>query len=64
MTMKMHTVRYGDSLPSIAQAYYNDETLDDFIFQHNSAVIANPNVLYPGQVIVIPRLPILHWLND
>ena len=62
-TVKTHRVMPGDTLESIAAAYYRDESLDDYIFQHNSTVIANPNVLYPGQVIVIPHLPLLHWFG-
>lgn len=64
MSKKFHTVRPGDTLESIAAAYYKDDTLDDFIFQHNTTTIANPNTLYPGQTIVIPHLPLLHWLTD
>jgi nucleoid-associated protein YgaU len=64
MSKKLHRVMPGDTLESIAQAYYNDPMLDDYIFQHNTTVIQNSNVLYPGQVIVIPHLPLLHWLND
>jgi len=61
--LKTHTVRYGDTLASIARAYYGDETFDDYIFDHNKTVIQNPNVLYPGQVIVIPHIPALKWLG-
>jgi nucleoid-associated protein YgaU len=64
MAMKTHRVMPGDTLESIAKAYYCDESLDDFIFQHNATVIANPNQLHTGQVIVIPHLPLLHWLRD
>jgi nucleoid-associated protein YgaU len=61
--MKTHTVRPGDTLESIAKAYYNDDSLDDYLFQANTTVIQNSNVLYPGQVIVIPHLPLLKWLD-
>ena len=64
MAKKLHTVRPGDTLESIAAAYYKDESLDDFIFSHNTTTVANPNVLYPGQVLIIPHLPMLHWLTD
>ena len=64
MGKKFHTVMPGDTLESIAAAYYKDDTLDDFIFAHNTTTVANPNVLYPGQVLIIPHLPMLHWLND
>lgn len=52
-----HTVRPGDTLESIAEAYYKDEELADFLFTHNKSVIQNPNLLYPGQAITIPHLP-------
>jgi nucleoid-associated protein YgaU len=61
--MKTHTVRPGDTLESIAKAYYNDDSLDDYLFQANTTVIQNSNVLYPGQVIAIPHLPLLKWLD-
>lgn len=64
MGMKTHRVMPGDTLASIAQAYYKDDSLDDYIFQHNTTVIANPNQLQPGQTIAIPHLPLLHWLKD
>lgn len=64
MGKKLHTVRPGDSLESIAAAYYKDAELDDFIFQHNTTTIANPNQLHVGQTIIIPHLPMLHWLTD
>jgi Uncharacterized protein containing LysM domain len=61
--MKTHIVRPGDTLESIAKAYYNDDSLDDYLFQANTTVIQNSNVLYPGQRIVIPHLPLLKWLD-
>jgi nucleoid-associated protein YgaU len=64
MSMKLHTVRPGDTLESIALAYYKDADLDNYIYQANTTVIQDINTLYPGQVIAIPHLPILHWLND
>ena len=62
MGKKLHTVMPGDTLESIAKAYYKDDTLDDYIFQNNTTLIANPNQLQPGQTIVIPHLPLLNWL--
>lgn len=64
MGKKLHRVMPGDTLESIAQAYYKDESLDDYIFAHNTTVISNPNQLHVGQTIVIPHLPFLHWLSD
>lgn len=59
--MITHTVRHGDTLESIAEAYYKDQELADFIFNSNKSVIQNPNLLYPGQAIVIPHLPKVHF---
>lgn len=64
MAKKTHTVRPGDTLESIAKGYYNDPELGDYIFQHNTTNIQNPNVLYPGQSILIPHLPFLSWMGD
>lgn len=64
MAMKTHTVRPGETLDSIAEAYYGDGDLDTYIFRHNSTTIADINRIYPGQVIVIPHVPLLHWRND
>lgn len=65
MAMKFHTVRPGDTLESIALAYYKDADLDNYIFQANTTVIQDINNLYPGQCIVIPHLPLLRkWLDD
>lgn len=64
MALKTHTVRPGETLDSIARAYYGDGDLDTHIFQHNTTVIKDINRIYPGQVIVIPHIPALKWLNE
>lgn len=64
MSMKTHTVRPGETLDSIARAYYGDGDLDVYIFQHNQTVIRDINRVYPGQVIAIPHVPFLKWLDD
>lgn len=63
MAMKTHTVRPGETLESIAKAYYNDESLDVYIYKHNTQVIRDINQIYPGQIIVIPHLPLLRWVE-
>jgi len=63
MSMKTHTVRPGETLDSIARAYYGDGEMDTFIFQHNQTLIKDINRVYPGQVIVIPHVPFLKWLD-
>ncbi|QDC08944.1 LysM peptidoglycan-binding domain-containing protein [Oceanicola sp. D3] len=49
-----YTVQPGDTLSSIAQAQYGTA---DFapIFEANQHVLANPNLIFPGQVLRIPR---------
>lgn len=57
MALRTHRVRYGETLSSIAETYYGDPALYTFIYQHNRHYIENVNQLYPGQIIVIPYLP-------
>jgi nucleoid-associated protein YgaU len=49
-----YTVVKGDSLSKIAVKFYNDQTLWQFIYAANRKKIKNPNLIYPGQVLVIP----------
>jgi LysM repeat protein len=51
---KTHTVKRGDTLSSIAAAEYDDPTKWRPIAETND--IANPRVLKPGQVLVLPPL--------
>jgi LysM repeat protein len=50
-----YTVRPGDDLSSIAQRFYRDEEMWRFIFRANRHQIADPNVIYPGQRLIIPQ---------
>lgn len=52
-----YTVETGDNLSSIAQA--EDGTAADWptIYHANQNEISNPNLIFPGQVIVIPAQP-------
>ena len=52
--MRYHRVQWGETLATVAKLYYNDGKLAVFIYQHNREVIANPNVIYPGQRLHIP----------
>lgn len=49
-----YTVQAGDTLTAIAQAQYGN---GDFtpILEANQHVLADPNLIFPGQVLRIPR---------
>ncbi|MBS8229224.1 LysM peptidoglycan-binding domain-containing protein [Vannielia litorea] len=49
-----YTVQAGDTLTSIAQAQYGSADFGP-IFEANQHVLANPNLIFPGQVLRIPR---------
>ncbi len=51
---KTYTVKSGDWLSKIAKDAYGDPMLWTKIYDANKATIKNPNMIYPGQVIVIP----------
>jgi LysM domain len=51
---KSHTVVHGDTLSNIAQKYYGNSALWTKIYAANKAVIgSNPNLLKPGQKLII-----------
>lgn len=54
--MRTHRVRYGETLSTIAGAYYGRPELWERIYQANRHYIANPSQLDPGQSLVIPHL--------
>ncbi|WP_199507795.1 MULTISPECIES: peptidoglycan-binding protein LysM [unclassified Psychrobacter] len=51
----MYTVKSGDSLSKIAQDVYGSS--DDYmkIFEANKPMLSDPNKIYPGQVLRIPK---------
>ena len=50
-----YTVVPGDSLWAIARRFYGDGTQWRKLYEANRAVVgANPNLIYPGQVLTIP----------
>lgn len=52
---KTHTVVAGDTLSKIAQHYYGNPSLWTRIYAVNSSLIGpNPNLIFPGQTLVIP----------
>ena len=51
-----HTVKSGDTLSKIAAHYYDgDSSKFTVIHQANQHIVANPNLIFPGQVLRIPR---------
>lgn len=48
-----YTVVRGDNLSRIAQRFYGVQDWNR-IYQANRGIISNPNLIYPGQVLVIP----------
>lgn len=51
---KNHTVVAGDCLWDIAVAVYNDGYRWTDIYQANKTAIADPDLIYPGQILVLP----------
>ncbi|MGL5436615.1 MAG: LysM peptidoglycan-binding domain-containing protein, partial [Lachnospiraceae bacterium] len=52
---KTHTVVSGDTLWGIAKKYYGNGAMYTKIYEANSGLIKNPNLIYPGQVFTIPE---------
>ncbi|OON85924.1 peptidoglycan-binding protein LysM [Oribacterium sp. C9] len=51
-----YTVQKGDCLWKIAKQFYGNGSAYNVIFNANSNQISNPNLIYPGQVLVIPTV--------
>ncbi len=51
---KTYTVRRGDCLWNIAKKYYGNGGSYPKIFNANRDKISNPNLIYPGQILIIP----------
>jgi hypothetical protein len=52
-----HTVVRDDTLWDLAQRYYQDPFRWRVIYEANRDSIADPNLIYPNEVFVIPGLP-------
>lgn len=52
---EFYTIQSGDSLSKIAQRYYGDANAYNKIFEANREVIGDPDKIYPGQQIRIPK---------
>ncbi|MFC1661179.1 peptidoglycan-binding protein LysM [Gemmatimonadota bacterium] len=53
---QFHTVVSGDTLSKIARNFYGDAMKYPVIFEANKPMLADPNKIYPGQVLRIPPL--------
>lgn len=51
-----HTVKSGESLSLIAKHYYGDPMKYTKIFEANTSILSNPDVIHPDQELVIPNL--------
>lgn len=51
-----HTVESGDWLSKLAEKYYGDAKKFDVIFDANRPMLSDPDKIYPGQVLRIPKL--------
>lgn len=50
-----HDVVPGDTLSGLAQRYYEDASAWQPIFQANQHILTDPDLIFPGQVLRIPR---------
>lgn len=50
-----HTVKKGESLSKIAKHYYGKANAYHKIFEANTDILKNPDLIHPGQVLVIPH---------
>jgi len=51
-----HTVVNGDTLGKIAKTYYGSAMKYSEIFEANKPMLKGPDLIYPGQVIRVPKL--------
>ena len=51
-----HTVTSGETLGKIAKQYYGEPGKYQKIFQANTDILKNPDVIHPGQELIIPNL--------
>ncbi|HET8736374.1 MAG TPA: LysM peptidoglycan-binding domain-containing protein [Pricia sp.] len=50
-----HVVKSGESLSKISEHYYGDPMKYKKIFEANSGILKNPDVIHPDQVLIIPN---------
>ncbi len=51
-----YEIKAGDTLSKISKEVYGDANLYNKIFEENKEVIKDPNLIYPGQKIRIPKI--------
>lgn len=51
-----HTVKSGETLGKIAIQYYGKASKYQDIFKANSDILKNPDLIHPGQELIIPNL--------
>lgn len=52
---EMYEVQSGDSLSKIAKKFYGDPMRYKELFVANQPMLKDPNLIYPGQMLRIPR---------
>ncbi|MBN2481551.1 MAG: peptidoglycan-binding protein LysM [Bacteroidales bacterium] len=53
---QFYTVKKGDYLSKIAKQVYGNANKYNIIFEANKPMLKDPDLIYPGQVLVIPPL--------
>jgi len=53
---QFYTVKKGDYLSKIAKEVYGNANKYNIIFEANKPMLKNPDLIYPGQVLIIPSL--------
>ena len=51
-----HVVKSGETLAKIAKHYYGDAMKYNDIFNVNTDILKNPDLIHPGQELIIPNL--------
>lgn len=54
--LNYYTIQSGDSLSKIAKEVYGTFDKWEALFEANREVIKDPDLIYPGQIILIPEL--------
>lgn len=51
-----HVVKSGETLGKIAKHYYGDPMKYQAIFKANTDILKNPDLIHPGQELIIPNI--------